>query len=186
MIQGILNYWYSNGANNYSRIESKSDTESSLESETSSDSIDESHTLNWGFLDYVEHLLVVSRSIEASSELNSTNNPIFQSIWSKIDDRANLLHRLMLHKAEKIYKKGIKTVNIRNNQDILRNVQQYYFNIHVNIKLLNKPEFSNTEIKRIDLKTLIVLDSENCQQFKNKKSNKITPIEAIYMEAAKC
>ncbi|KAL7066712.1 hypothetical protein ACR3K2_28660 [Cryptosporidium serpentis] len=186
MIQGMLNYWYSNGANNYSGIESKSDTESSLESETSSDSIDESHTLNWGFLDYVEHLLVVSRSIEASSEFNSTKIPIFQGIWSKIDDRANLLHRLMLHKAERVYKKGIKTVNIRNSQDILRNIQQYYFNIQINIELLNKPEFSGKKIERIDLKTLIVLDSENCQQLENKKSNEITPIEAIYMEAAKC
>lgn len=56
-----------------------------------------SHTMDWGFLDYVEHLLILSRS-EEGDELDIKKTKVIQNSWSTIDNRAISLHKALLIK----------------------------------------------------------------------------------------
>ncbi|EAK89181.1 hypothetical protein [Cryptosporidium parvum Iowa II] len=56
-----------------------------------------SHTMDWGFLDYVEHLLMLSRSDEGE-DLEITKTKVIQDSWSSIDNRALSLHKALLIK----------------------------------------------------------------------------------------
>ncbi|KAH8585105.1 uncharacterized protein ELE39_003496 [Cryptosporidium sp. chipmunk genotype I] len=56
-----------------------------------------SHTMDWGFLDYVEHLLMLSKSDEGE-DLEVTKTKVIQNSWSSIDNRALTLHKALLIK----------------------------------------------------------------------------------------
>ncbi|KAH7647700.1 hypothetical protein FG379_001499 [Cryptosporidium bovis] len=70
------------------------------EEETDEESDVISRTMDWGFLDYVEHLLILSRSDE-SDDLEYTKTKVIQNSWTKIDEKAILLHKALLIKVSK-------------------------------------------------------------------------------------
>ncbi|CUV04925.1 unnamed protein product [Cryptosporidium hominis] len=142
-----------------------------------------SHTMDWGFLDYVEHLLMLSRSDEGE-DLEITKTKVIQDSWSSIDNRALSLHKALLIKADKLYKQDLAALNLINRQDYKRELEKNYFQSLMKALLLNNNKFTAKSVEKIGIQTILKMTPEECKlhQENVSKAAPLTEYEKLVME----
>ncbi|KAK6588821.1 hypothetical protein RS030_2363 [Cryptosporidium xiaoi] len=150
------------------------------EEETDEESDVISRTMDWGFLDYVEHLLILSRSDE-SDDLEYTKTKVIQNSWVKIDEKAILLHKALLIKANKLYKQNLASLNFIKFQDSNRDAENLFQKTLLKMKLLKNENFKAKNIDKIDLNVILKITPDECKQHQEKinKETKLTSMESL-------
>ncbi|KAF7456096.1 hypothetical protein HWI79_3352 [Cryptosporidium felis] len=151
--------------------ETPSETGSTPPPEDSSDEESDvvSNTMDWSFLDYVEHLLMLSRSGEGE-ELEVTRTKVIQNSWSSIDERAISLHKALLIKADKLYRQSLATLNLIKRQDSKRELEKNYHDSLLKVLLLNNSKFTAKNVEKIDIQTILKMDLNECKLHQEKVS----------------
>ncbi|OII70754.1 uncharacterized protein cubi_00899 [Cryptosporidium ubiquitum] len=142
-----------------------------------------SHTMDWGFLDYVEHLLMLSRSDEGE-DIEIRKTKVIQNSWSSIDNRAISLHKALLIKADKLYKQDLAALNLIKRQDSRRELEKNYHQSLLKILLLNNNKFTAKNVEKIDIQAILKMTPEECKlhQESVSKETPITDYERLIME----
>ncbi|KAJ1607398.1 hypothetical protein OIY81_2929 [Cryptosporidium canis] len=135
-----------------------------------------SHTMDWGFLDYVEHLLILSRSDEGD-ELDITKTKVIQNSWSSIDDRAITLHKALLIKADKLYRQDLAALNLIKRQDSNRELGKNFDRSLLRALVLRTGKFTAKSVEKIDIQTILKMTPEDCRLHQEKVAKEVPASE---------